>query len=109
MDPKLLDGYKRVIVGDLINGPRGETIYHWAQRQAYIAMGFIMKTAAVLEIDTCPLEGLDPKGYDKVLDLKNTGYGTVAAVACGYRHADDKYQHIKKVRFDKDDIISYIK
>ena len=109
MDPKLLDGYKRVMVGDLINGPRGETIYHWAQRQTYIAMGFIMETAAVLEIDTCPLEGLDPKGYDKVLGLENTGYGTVAGVACGYRHAEDKYQKIKKVRFDKDDVISYIK
>jgi nitroreductase len=109
MDSKLLAGYKRVMIGDLINGPRGETIYHWAQRQAYIAMGFIMETAAVLEIDTCPLEGLDPKGYDKILGLENTGYGTVAGVACGYRHVDDKYQHIKKVRFDKDDVISYIK
>lgn len=109
MDPKLLTGLKKVMIGDLLNGPRSETIYHWAQRQAYIAMGFIMETAAMLHIDTCPMEGLDPKGYDKVLGLENSGYGTVAGVACGYRHADDKYQHVKKVRFDKDDVFTYIK
>lgn len=109
LDPKLLAGFKRVMVGDLLNGPRSETIFHWAQRQAYIAMGFLMETAAFLEIDTCPIEGLDPKGYDKVLNLEGTGYGTIASVACGYRHTDDKYQNIKKVRFDKTDVISYIK
>lgn len=109
IDPKLLTGFKKVMVGDLLTGPRNETIYHWAQRQAYIAMGFMMETAAMLHIDTCPMEGLDPKGYDKVLGLGNSGYGTVAGIACGYRHADDKYQNIKKVRFDKSDVFSYIK
>ncbi|MBL7543119.1 MAG: NAD(P)H-dependent oxidoreductase [Bdellovibrionaceae bacterium] len=108
IDVKNLAGYKRVMVGDLLNGPRSETIFHWAQRQAYIAMGFLMQTAAMMQIDSCPLEGLDPKGYDKVLGLENTGFGTVAAVACGYRHLDDKYQNIKKVRFDKKDIIIHL-
>jgi len=109
MDPKLLAGFKKVMMGDLLNGPRSETIYHWAQRQAYIAMGFIMETAAMLSIDTCPMEGIDPKGYDKILGLENSGYATVAGIACGYRHPDDKYQNIKKVRFDKNDVFTYIK
>lgn len=109
LDPKTLDGYKNVMFKDLITGPRSETISHWAQRQSYIAMGFIMQTAAVLGIDTCPIEGLDPKGYDKILGLENTGYATVAAMACGYRHADDKYQSMKKIRFDKSDVITHLK
>lgn len=109
IDIKNLTGYKNVMVGDLLKGPRSQTIEHWAQRQIYIAMGFIMETAAMMEIDTCPMEGLDPKGYDKALSLDGTGYCTVAAVACGYRHPDDKYQNIKKVRFDKADVFTYIK
>ena len=108
VDPKTLDGYKNAMIGDLVKGPRSETIMHWAQRQSYIAMGFLLQTAAVLQIDTCPMEGLDPKGYDKVLGLENSEYATVAAVACGYRHMDDKYQSAKKVRFDKKDVISYL-
>jgi nitroreductase len=108
MDPSQLDGFKRVLVGDLIKGARSATINFWAQRQAYIAMGFIMETAAIMNIDTCPLEGLDPKGYDKVLNLEGTGYETVAAVAVGYRHADDKYQSVPKVRFEKKDVFTYI-
>ena len=108
IDPKTLDRLKEVMVGDLIKGPRSQTIDHWAQRQSYIAMGFLMETAALLSIDTCPMEGLDPKGYDKVLSLEGTGYATVAAMACGYRHADDKYQSVKKVRFEKSDIITHL-
>ena len=108
IDPKTLERYRNVMVGDLISGPRSETILHWAQRQSYIAMGFLMQTAAMLGIDTCPMEGLDPKGYDKVLGIESSGYATVAAVACGYRHAEDKYQMVKKIRFDKDDIIVHL-
>jgi len=54
------------------------------------------------------MEGIDPAGYDDVLGLKGTGYETVAAVACGYRHPDDKYQNLKKVRFDTSDVIKFV-
>lgn len=109
IDVKTLTGYKNVMVGDLLKGPRNQTIEHWAQRQVYIAMGFIMETAAMLGIDSCPMEGLDPKGYDKVLGLESSGFCTVAAVACGYRHPEDKYQNIPKVRFDREDVFTYLK
>jgi hypothetical protein len=53
------------------------------------------------------MEGLDPPAYDKVLKLEGTGYATVAAVAVGYRSPEDKYQQLKKVRFDRDDVIDW--
>jgi nitroreductase len=108
MDIAQLEGFKKGATGDLVKGPRSATINYWAQRQSYIAMGFLMETAALLNIDTCALEGLDPKGYDKVLNLEGSGYETVAAVALGYRHADDKYQHLPKVRFEMKDIFTEI-
>lgn len=90
--------------------------FYWMQKQAYIAMGFLMETAAMLNIDTCPMEGLDPIAYDRALKLNgngpegsvNNGWRTIASVALGYRAADDKTQHLKKVRFDKDEIIEFI-
>lgn len=105
VDSASLKGYKDMMMGDLVSGPRSQIINWWAQRQTYIAMGSLLTTAALMEIDTLPMEGLDPAGYDKVLGLEGTGYKTVAAVACGYRAADDKYQHAKKVRFSTNDVL----
>lgn len=102
-----LDGYKKVMIGDLVNGPRSSVINWWAQRQTYIAMGSFLTTAALMEIDALPMEGLDPAAYDKILGLEGSGYKTVAAIACGYRADDDKYQHLKKVRFDLKDVVIY--
>jgi nitroreductase len=106
IDPITLDGYKNMVIGDVIKGPRSEVINWWAQRQTYIAMGSLLTTAALMEIDTLPMEGLNPAGYDKVLGLEGSGYKTVAAIACGYRADDDKYQFAKKVRFDLSDVVT---
>lgn len=77
----------------------------WSQRQAYIAMGFLLQTAALLKIDATPMEGLDPSAYDRILKLEGTGYKTVASVALGYRHSEDATQNYKKVRRATEDII----
>lgn len=107
IDVTSLEAYKNTIVGNLVNGPKSKIVHWWAQRQCYIAMGTLLTTAAMMEIDTLPMEGLDAAAYDKVLNLEGSGWKTVAAVACGYRAADDKYQSNKKVRFDMKDIIEF--
>lgn len=104
MSPDTLKGYHDMMVGDVVKGPRAQVINWWAQRQAYIAMGFALETAALLKVDTTALEGLDPAAYDKLLGLEGTGYKTVAAIAFGYRAADDGYSQAKKVRFDESDL-----
>jgi nitroreductase len=78
----------------------------WAARQVYIAGGQMMAAAAVLGIDTCPLEGLDPAKYDELLGLTGTGYATLFAIAAGYRAAEDKYAAAPKVRFAATEIIA---
>ncbi len=104
-----LKGYQDVMVQDVVQGPRSEVISWWAQRQTYIAMGNLMNAAALINVDTCPLEGLDPKKYDEILKLTDSAYQTVAAVACGYRSAEDKLATAKKVRFSKNEIFKYYK
>ncbi|MBY0385697.1 NAD(P)H-dependent oxidoreductase [bacterium] len=103
-----LDGYKNMMIGDVVKGPRAQVIEWWAQKQTYIAMGFIMEAAALLKIDACPMEGLDPKTYDKILKLENTEWATVAAVAVGYRHAEDALQKAAKVRFENKDVVQFL-
>jgi nitroreductase len=105
--PESLAGYKGFMMGDLVNGARHAVIGEWAARQAYIALGNFMTSAAVLGIDTCPIEGLEPAKYDEILGLKGTGYRTLAACPAGYRSADDKYASVPKVRFEAADLIDH--
>jgi nitroreductase len=104
-----LKGYGDFIAADVVRGPRGQISQHWTQRQAYIAMGSLMTAAALLGIDTCPMEGIDAANYDEILGLKNTDHATVAVVALGYRAADDASQSLKKVRFPLDHVIHVIR
>lgn len=99
-----LAGFEKAITGDLLLGPRSAKLEAWAQRQVYIAMGFLLETAALLSIDSTPMEGLDPQAYDKLLKIEGSGWKTVAAVALGYRHSEDAFIGHKKVRFDENEI-----
>ena len=65
----------------------------------------ILTAAAMLGVDTCPMEGIEPDKFDEILALAGTNYTTIVACAAGYRAADDKYATTKKVRFKPDDVI----
>jgi len=103
-----LNPYRGMMVGDVVNGPRGKVAHEWASRQAYIALGNLMTAAAILHVDACPMEGLVPAEYDKILGLKESGYATVVACALGYRAASDKYASLAKVRFETQDVVQYV-
>ncbi|MEI8341719.1 MAG: NAD(P)H-dependent oxidoreductase [Verrucomicrobiota bacterium] len=103
-----LDAYGDLMIGDLINGPRSKWIQEWMARQAYIALGNFMTSAALLGIDTCPMEGLDPVKYDEILGLPARGLATVVACPAGYRAVSDKYALLPKVRFAPEKLITRI-
>ncbi|MBI4911555.1 MAG: NAD(P)H-dependent oxidoreductase [Acidobacteria bacterium] len=100
-----LAGYKGYMMGDLVTGGRSAEIREWAVRQVYIALGNFMTSAALLGVDTCPMEGLNPVKYDEILGLKGSGYRTVVACPAGFRAAGDKYAAAPKVRFPLEEII----
>jgi nitroreductase len=100
-----LAGFRKLLVGDVVVGERGKIAHEWATRQAYIALGSFMTSAAMIGIDTCPMEGIDPVKYDEVLGLPALGYRAVVACAAGYRAADDKYAAMAKVRFPASELV----
>ena len=77
----------------------------WQTHQIYLALGQFMAGAAVLGIDTCPMEGFEPEKFDAILGLTGTGYASVVACAAGYRLADDPHAQMKKVRFKTEDVV----
>ncbi len=80
----------------------------WAHQQAYLALGNLLTSAALMQIDSCPMTGIDSAGYDKVLGLAEKGLTTSVICPVGFRHIDDQQAYSSKVRFDYDDIVMEI-
>ncbi len=102
-----MNGYREMMMNNLVINPHPDPL-NWNKKQTYIAMGFLLETAALLKIDSVPMEGLDPQAYDDILGLNGSGYKTAMAVALGYRSQEDKYQQMKKVRFPESELIETI-
>ena len=100
-----LASYRAMIVSTLKNPEHHK---EWNARQAYLAFGSLMTVAALKGIDVCPIEGLEPADYDRILKLTGTPFTTVAAAAVGYRSNDDKYAKLPKVRFPRERVIQHI-
>jgi nitroreductase len=103
-----LKEYRGMMIGDVVHGLRSNVAHEWATRQTYIALGNLMTCAAMLGVDACPMEGIVPAEYDKVLNLHGGGYATVVACALGYRSANDKNASLAKVRYDAKDLVQTI-
>jgi nitroreductase len=100
--------FRAVMVNDLIEGARSWKINDWAANQVFIALGNFMTSAALLAIDTCPMEGFEPPKYDQALGLARRGLASAVLCAAGYRLADDKYATTKKVRFPSEQVIEHV-
>jgi nitroreductase len=103
-----LQGLESMIKGFLKQPPFPLDPDAWSARQVYIALGFFLYTAALLEIDACPMEGFVPAQVDEVLGLPERGYSAVALCAAGYRAEDDAYADQPKVRYDTQDVVEYV-
>jgi nitroreductase len=107
LEASSLDGYRKMIQIDLINGPRSQIIERWSSNQVYIALGNLMTAAALLAIDTCAIEGFSPPDYDRILNLEASDYRTCVVCALGYRSPEDKYASLAKVRYSATELIEY--
>ena len=102
-----LNPYRDMMVGFTKNMDAAAKL-QWAKLQTYIALGQLMTAAAVLGIDACPMEGIAPAEYDRILGLEEKGLTTSVACALGYRCPDDKYATAPKVRFDESDVLTLL-
>jgi nitroreductase len=104
-----LDGYKNMMLGFIKQAVAGGMDTKiWATKQVYIALGFLMAAAASLRVDTCPMEGISPPDFDRILGLDGTPYTTVVTVAVGHRAATDKHAGEKKSRYPAAQVIRHV-
>lgn len=76
----------------------------WAAKQAYIALSTLINTAPFLKIDATPMEGFNTQQFNEILELDKLGLHTAVIAAVGYRHEEDPFQHVKKVRKPQEEL-----
>lgn len=90
---------------DSFSEKTNDEIHTWMAKQAYIALGNLLTVCAHEQIDSCPIEGFEPKKYDQFLDLEARGLKSVLVLAVGYRDQNDLHATLKKVRRSESEII----
>lgn len=82
----------------------------WADRQCYIALGNLMTGAALLGIDSTPIEGLEVEKVQQVMVEQGAfdpaEYHLVCLIAFGYTNRE---KHRPKTRRPKSEVVTYIK
>lgn len=82
--------YRKMVEGFLQKQNDSE-FQAWAARQVYIALGFALYTAAILDVDSVPIEGFNPAKLDEALDLHSMQLRSVCMMAVGNRHEELDY------------------
>lgn len=101
-----LNWYKQMILW-FLKSKTDDEISDRLEDQVYIALGFLLTTCAHMGIDACPMEWFDANMYDEILWLHTNGLTSCVVVPVGYRHPDDKYADLPKVRYDASKVIVY--
>lgn len=110
--PELFDQikerYKSFQEHDLHLLDNERTIFDWASKQTYIALANMMTAAALIGIDSCPIEGFDFDKVQNILKEENLleeGHLAVSVmVAFGYRAKEPR----PKTRKEMKDIVQWI-
>lgn len=92
-----LKGYKFSVL-DHVSRLSKQELVEWNTRQCYIALGFLLESAAIMEIDATPIEGFNREAYNLLLGLESKQLTSVVVCALGYRSPEDKYQYLNKTR-----------
>src|SRR5262249_15109434 len=100
--------FRGMLVGGIVQSMDEKSRDAWARNQAYIALGNLLTSAALLGVDACPMEGFDRAQYDEILGLNSNGFAVAVIATLGYRAATDEYAGATKVRFPKEQVFAHV-
>ncbi len=84
------------------------SLQHWAEKQTYLNVGNALLSAALLDIDAVPMEGIDIDALNAEFDLPTQGLTALVMVSFGYRAADDFNAGLPKSRLASEDVITRV-
>lgn len=83
-------------------------IPHWAEKQAYLALGTLLLGAAAKGVDATPMEGIDREALDEELGLAAQGLSSMVAVALGYHSDSDFNAELPKSRLPAERVFTHL-
>ncbi|AHG75583.1 NADPH nitroreductase [Mannheimia varigena USDA-ARS-USMARC-1296] len=105
---KAMAVYKKFQAEDIAILESERSLFDWASKQTYIALGNMMTGAAMMGIDSCPIEGFDYKEVNQILadaglfDPKEWGI----SVMCTFGYRDKEIR--KKARKTFDEVVKFV-
>lgn len=85
-------------------------IFDWSSKQAYLAFANMMTSAALIGIDSCPIEGFDREKVETLLSeegaLDRDHFGVAAMIAFGYRKEESPFP---RTRHPRENIVQWIR
>jgi nitroreductase len=107
VDENKLEELKSFLENSVTQKIQGGNLEDWIKSQVYIPLGIMIETAALLEIDSCPMEGFESEKVDEILGLVEKNLKSITMLPIGYR-GDDPTSVRPKVRRDFDDVVEFI-
>lgn len=98
-------------LNNYLNSMDKEVRSNWVKHQAYLPLGQLLMSAALLDLDSCPIEGFHSEELDQLMGLKEKGLTSVAMVAIGHRDPEDFNQpdRMIKARFPMEEVLTEIR
>jgi nitroreductase len=99
--------YRNFLTNDFKLMENERLMFEWGARQTYIALANMMTAAALIGIDSCPIEGFDKEAVERILreeGILEDGFGVACMAAFGYRAREPR----AKTRQPMEDITAWI-
>ena len=104
---KKLPAYRHFQQHDIDILGDNRTLFDWAGKQTYLALANMLTAAAMMGIDSCPIEGFNYTEVERILSaadvFDSSEWGVSAMVTFGYRSRDIQ----PKTRRAFDDVVQF--
>lgn len=105
---KAMAVYKKFQAQDIAILDNERSLFDWACKQTYIALANMMTGAALIGVDSCPIEGFDYREVNRILAegglFDPAEWGVSVMVTFGYRDKDIR----PKSRKDFDEVVKFV-
>lgn len=106
---KALETYKSFQVNDM-GLTTDRALFDWSAKQTYIALGNMMTAAALIGVDSCPIEGFNADKVNALLAdhgiIDPETEGIVTMLALGYRAEELPWPQTRK---PTEEVITWVK
>ncbi|MEJ2437581.1 MAG: nitroreductase family protein [Sulfurovaceae bacterium] len=102
MDAEMLAAYLEKYANFLSNlaSPKA-----WCEKQCYLAAANMMSYAALIGVDSCPMEGFEHDSVEKILEIDTTKESIALILPFGYRAKEQS----QKFRLEAEELVTYIR